>query len=136
MFVVISFGSSATEIHGRDLLAEVIEFVADFESGCAVQCFLFSSERLRVWATRCRCLPAREFVVAVLGVGMSESVHLAQTRSERLSFVQSQLLDVISVRGNERTHAGQLSGTVQHLALLSGSNRDDARLAALGLTRS
>ena len=54
------------------------EFLADDQPGLVVQFFLFWTQGRAVRPSGSRALPARQFLVALLRIGMAKPVHTGQ----------------------------------------------------------
>ena len=108
------------------------QFPADGKSGLAVQLAQLPVEGLAVRASGGRCLPAGQFFIAVLGVGMTQAVHLGKAGAQGVAFVDAHLVPVVAVARNQGAEAGKAAGTVQHIALRHGKDRDDPLPATLG----
>ena len=88
------------QIHAYDLYSFMPKFSANNQPGVVILASLIPTERIGRRSTGSRRLPASQFLITSLGIGMAKTVHLGQTRSERVALVNSKLLNVVSIAGN------------------------------------
>jgi len=108
---------------------------ADGKSGFSVDLTLFRVHGLAAWPTGGRRLPAGQFLVAVLGIGMTKAVHVGEPGAQGITLVDAELLHIVAVARDQGAKAGQPPCAVQHLPLFRGADRDGAFPAALGPAR-
>ena len=108
------------------------ELLADDEAGPMVLVSLLRMKRFSGRATRRRRYPTGQFLIALLGIGMPQSMHFGQAGTNGMTLVDSKLLDIVAVAGNQRAFTSQSVSTIQNLPLPRRSNRKASCLAALG----
>lgn len=59
-------------------------------------------------------------------------MHVGKPGAPGIAFIDTQLMDIIAVAGDQGTKAGQSPRPVEHIALRLGAHRDDPLPAALG----
>ena len=79
------------------------KFATDGETGFGVTDLLFSDKRVRSWSTGRRRRPAREFLIAllVLGIGVPESVQFREPDTSGMTLVDSKLFNIVPVGGDQ-----------------------------------
>ena len=111
------------------------QFPADGDPCLAVQLALLRRQRLAVWSTGGRAFPAGQFLVAILGIGVAQAVHLGQTGAQGVALIDAELMHVVAVARDQGATAGKSVGAVEGFPLLLGPDGDDPLLAALGPAR-
>lgn len=90
-----------TKISGCYLFAGMAHFFGNDEPGFEVGLPLFWGESFAGGATAGRGWPAGELLVACLGVGMAEAMHLAEACFLSLFLILSHFLHIHQVAGNQ-----------------------------------
>ena len=87
---------SAPQVDSSDLLSDMAQLFAYRQAGLMVPSSLSLAEFCFGRPTRMGCWPARELLVALLGIGVAQAMHFRQPGIGGVALVDSQLLDVLA----------------------------------------
>lgn len=104
---------------------------ADDEPDLAVPLALFLCQRPCFRSAGSRGLPAGQFLVAALCIGMAQAVHLGESGPAGIALVDAYLLPVVAIARDQGTAAGQTAGSIEQLPLDIGADRDGSLAATL-----
>ena len=93
---------------------------------------LLGTKGLRRWAAGKRRLPARQFLVAALGIGVPKAVGVFDARIADLALVAMELLFVVLIRWDQRAASGKFPDLLEESPLLVTQDRHGSGTAALG----
>ena len=108
------------------------QFPADGQPGLVIDLTLLRGKALSVRSTVDWGLPAGQFCVAVLSIGVAQPVHSGEPGTQGIALVDPQLMYVVAVARDQRRETGQAPRPSEDNPLPLGPYRDDPLLAALG----
>src|SRR5690554_3083116 len=122
----------SSEVSSSNRCAVVPELSRDHGARFFIERALSSREISATRAAGKRCLPAREFLIAALGVGMPEAVRISDPRIADLAVVTMELRFVVLIRRDQRAALGEFSDVPEELPLLVVPDRHGSGAATLG----
>jgi len=114
---------SSTEIHRRHAHAIVAQLTGNHGARFQIERALVLCKGFRRWAAGDGCLPTRHLLIALLGIGMPETVKLLHPDVSQLPLVAIQLLDVVQICWDQSAAFGECFDLGQEAALLVVSDR-------------
>mgnify|MGYP001819664905 CR=1 FL=1 len=108
----------SSKVSSSDRCAVVAQLSRNRLARSLIKRALVDTKGLRRWATGNGCLPARQFPVALLGVGMPEAVRILDPRIADLAVVAISLLNEVLVRWDQRATFGEFPDFLEESPVL------------------
>ena len=113
-YLSISFGY----INFGNLLANVPRFEADCLASLVIYLFLLFNKSFNQWSTGCRGVPAGQFLITDLSIGMAQTMQFRETGPYGFRLLDAKLVPVVAIARYQRPANSEPVRTVQDLALV------------------